>query len=412
MAAYLSLREFFNNHLPTKRTLQLWYHSIDGTPGICEASMKIIREKAESNLAEKKHQLLLTLQYDDITIRKGLYYCAEKQNFIGFPTYTSTSNNRTNEENSDTTLAKEALVYMVVGTDFKLPVGYELCNGLNSVDRAALTLQVIEQIEAAGARIISLTGDGLAGNKATAEELGARFDLDQPFFKSPTYPNQKIYVLWDPPHMIKLVRKHFSRNQIYHNDQLVDWGLLETIVDKQSLSNFNLCNKLTRIHINWHEKPMNVRLAVETISHSVANTLEQLRKDGYEQFENSSTTSEFIRHFDNGLDVLNFKQGQTSNDRYKQPLCIGTASHIFEFAEIFTQYVTQLEYRTETRSTPILQSRVKMGFLGFYSNFICLRHIYEDYVLNGPLETFYTFQFSQDHLETLFSLIRFNISSF
>lgn len=33
-AAYKSLRLFFNNNLPAIRTLQLWYTSVDGSPGI------------------------------------------------------------------------------------------------------------------------------------------------------------------------------------------------------------------------------------------------------------------------------------------------------------------------------------------------------------------------------------------
>lgn len=47
-----------------------------------------------------------------------------------------------------------------------------------------------------------------------------------------------------------------------------------------------------------------------------------------------------------------------------------------------------------------------MGFFGFLMNAISLNGIYKDFVLNGPLKVFYTMQFSQDHLETWFSLVR------
>lgn len=403
VACYSSLRIFFNKHLPSKRTLQLWYSSVDGTPGICRDALNILREKADDYLVENNHQLHLTLIYDDMHIRKQLCYNPAENEFIGFPTYTSSKNN----DEETPSLAYEALVYMVVGPDFKLPVAYELCNGLDAVDRAALTLQVIKEIEAVGAKVISLTGDGLAGNKSAAESLGARFDLDQPYFNSPTYPQQKIYIIFDAPHMIKLVRKHFSKNYIYHNNQLVDWNLLEALVQKQSLDNFNLCNKLKKLHIEWHQKPMNVRLAVETISNSVANSLEQLRKDGYEQYKNSATTVEFLRYFNDGFDVLNFGDDKQSDSRYKKPLNNETADHIFQFAEKFKQFIVELEYRTPTKNQALWTSTVGMGFFGFYSNFISLWGIYKDFVLNGPLKTFYPFQFSQDHLETFFSIIRY-----
>lgn len=315
---------------------------------------------------------------------------------------------KTNKTETNTeTLAKEALVYMVVGPDFKIPVAYELCNGLDSVDRAALTLQVITAVKTAGSIIMSLTGDGLAGNKAAAEILGANFQADKPYFQSPTFPEQRIYVLFDPPHMIKLVRKHFSSNSIYHHDELINWNLLEQLVAKQSTTNFNLFNKLTNLHINWNQKPMNVRLAVETISKSVADALEQLQKDGYDEFQNSEATVLFLRNFNNAFDILNYGAGTKKDNLYKQPLNENTADRIFNFAGEFKQYISELNVRTETgRLIPIFQSSVDRGFEGFYFNFSSLRGIYEDFTLNGPLKEFQAFQFSQDHLETFFSLIR------
>lgn len=406
MAAYKSLRLFFNKNLPARRTLQMWYTAVDGSPGISGSAIDIIREKAESYLAENKRQLYLTLMWDEMSIRKALCYCNENQTFIGFSTVNNSSQHSDNDNSSKLKLAKDALVYMVVGSDFKLPIAYELLTGLESVDRAALTLRAIKSIEEAGARVMSFTGDGIITNITTVEILGAKFNEGKPFFTSPTHPEQKIYVIFDPPHMLKLVRKHFSSNMIYHQDQLVDWELLNTLVKKQSSDNFNLCNKLTKTHMNWHQKPMNVRLAAETISKSVADTLDQLRTDGYEEFENCAITTEFIRFFNNAFDILNFGENRKGDGRFKQKICEDTANPIFEFAESFKRYISQLELRQKTKTVPILLSSAERGFFGFFTNFVSLQGIYEDFVLNGPLEEFYTFQFSQDHLETFFSLIR------
>lgn len=406
MAAYKSLRLFFNNNIPAKRTLQMWYASVDGSPGICESSLAIIHEKAESYLAENHHRLHLTLIWDEMSIRKQLCWCAEKQTFIGFSTVNNISDNSSNEDSSQSKLAKDALVFLVVGSDFKIPVAYELLNGLESINRAAIILQVIKCIEKAGAVVISLTGDGLAANLTTYETLGVKFDEGKSYFQSPTYPVQKIYIIFDPPHMLKLVRKHFSTNMIYYQNQLVNWGLLDLLVEKQSKDNFNLCNKLTKLHMNWHQKPMNVKLAAQTISKSVADTLKQLRKDAYTQFKDSETTEKFLQYFNDGFDILNFRENSKSDGRYKQKLCEDTANNIFEFAEHFKQFILQLEFRNKTTSKPILLSSAEKGFFGFYTDYNSLQGIYQDFVLNGPLKEFYTFQFSQDHLETFFSLIR------
>lgn len=249
------------------RTMKLWYSHIDASPGISCSSLDILREKAENYAAINGHPLHVCLINDEMFTRKELSYCNTTQTFIGFSTVTNSSQHIEGDK-SELKLAREALVYMVVGPDFKLAVAYELLDGLETEDRAALTLQVIKRIENVGAKVISLTSDGLAANVTTAEALGAQFSEGKPYFYSPTYPEQKIYIILDPPHMLKLVRKHFSSGHIHHKDQLVDWELLKKLAEKQSSDNFNLGNKLTMRHIEWHQRPMNVRMAAETISSS------------------------------------------------------------------------------------------------------------------------------------------------
>lgn len=366
--------------------------------------MEILREKAAIYLAENGHPLHINIMSDEIGIKKDLCYCNETQSFVGFSTVINES--EPNEDTSQLKLAKDALVFLAVGPNFKIPLAYEFLNGLEGHHRAALTLRVIAKAEATGARVMSLTTDALAANITTVEALGVKFDEGKTYFASPTYPEQRIYYIMDPPHMLKLIRKHFCLSKIYYQDQLIDWDLLKTLVERQSSENFNLCNKLTKNHMNWHQKPMNVRLAAETISKSTADTLEQLRIDGYTDFENSEATVEFLRYFNDAFDILNFGENRKEDGRYKQRLCADTANHILEFANKFKQYISQLELRQRTKRTPILVSSADKGFFGFYIDFISLQGIYEDFVLNGPLTEFYPFQFSQDHLETFFSLIR------
>lgn len=105
-----------------------------------------------------------------MAIRKEICYSSQMQSFIGLCTITNSSQHTTADEDSTPLkLAKDALVFMVVGPDFEVPVAYELLNGLESEDRAALTLRVIRSIEMTGVRLISLTTDGLAANITTAE---------------------------------------------------------------------------------------------------------------------------------------------------------------------------------------------------------------------------------------------------
>lgn len=370
-AGYKSLRHFFNGNLPAIRTLQSWYTCVDGTPGISGSSMCILREKADSYLIENKHKLKVALMCDEMRIRAELCYSSQKEAFVGYTTIAQRASK--GNDPSHLELADNALVYMVVGSDFKIPVAYELVHGLDGEQRAAITLKVIKSIETAGARVMSFTCDGLAANITCAEQLGVQFSEGKSYFVSPSFPTENIYIILDPPHMLKLIRKHFASNSIYNQHKLVDWKLLNTLVDKQSSDNFNLCNKLTSKHLNWHLKPMNVRLAAETISNSVADVLDQLREDGYLEFQNAESTTEFIRFFNNAFDILNCGEFSKRDSKFKQPLSKDTATKIFDFAAQFKLYIEALQIRKKTKSDPVLVSSANTVFLVFITTSSVLR---------------------------------------
>lgn len=408
------MRLFFNKHLPSTRTLRYWYTSVDGSPGINLSSLDILHEKAALHQEEKHYPLHVALMTDEMSIRKDLSWCSEKNSFIGFSTMSSSpqyiQKNRSQQSGMQPDLAKNAVVFMVVGFDFKIPVAYHLVAGIESADRAELTREVIKSVEAIGVIVMSLTSDGLYANLNVAGLLGANIDERKTYFQSPTFPERKIYIIFDPPHMLKLVRKHFSKAKLYSDDQLLDWDLLRILVEKQRVENFNLCNKLTEHHIDWHQKPQNVKLAAQTLSRSVADALEQLQSDGYEEFKNAKKTVEFLRNFNDLFDVLNCAEKDQTTNPLKQPLCEKTVVQILAFAESMKTYIEQLEIDVETKNTTkrklVFESRAHMGFIGFYIDLISLEGINNDFVRTGPLDVFYTKMFSQDHLETFFSLVR------
>lgn len=195
-AGYLSLRMYFNKNTPSKRTIQMWYSSVDGSPGINADALKIIREKASSYEAENKHKLHLTLISDEMAIKKKIQWNVVKESFDGFCSVTSISkhpeNQNSNQDAPQLKVAKDALVLIVVGPNFKVPVAYHLLNGLDAIDRAALTLETVRNVEETGAIVMSITADGLNANFTVAGLLGARLNEGKPYFYSPTLIDQKI----------------------------------------------------------------------------------------------------------------------------------------------------------------------------------------------------------------------------
>lgn len=403
---YEELRKFFNNNLPTNRTLQRWLRVIDVSPGIIETALDAIAEKAKSYKLEGK-QLLLTLISDEMSIRKHIEYNEHQSSFKGFPSIVNSK-----QSNKKLPIAKDALVFMAVGPDFRITVCYHIMCGLDATDRAILTKEVIRSIDNTGARVISITGDGLHANITVAKLLGANFEENKPYFASPGRPNQKVHVIFDPSHMIKLLRKYLAEQNLCHGDDKFDWQLLKKLVDKQDSDNFSLGNKLTMNHINYNSAKMNVGLAVQTISNSTADALEQLREDGYEDFDGCEKMVKFLRLSNNVYDVMNYGEGKKTDDQYKIPLCelnIEKVRTLFSEFENFVSGVTMDVKRSKSIKREAAKKQI--GFFGFLVNIRSTLNLYEDFIQNGPLDMFYTFQYSQDHVETYFSLVRASLGS-
>lgn len=145
-SAYRELRNFFNNNLPTIRCLQKWFKSVDASPGITQVALDVITEKASSYKSQGK-QLYLCLIYDEISLRKQVIWNESKISFEGFSEITNpTKKFKQNHNENEVPIVKDALVYMVAGLDFRITVAYQLIAGMNAIDRAALTKEVIRCI--------------------------------------------------------------------------------------------------------------------------------------------------------------------------------------------------------------------------------------------------------------------------
>lgn len=79
-------------------------------------------------------------------------------------------------------------------------------------------------------------------------------------------------------------------------------------------SDFNLTHKLTSRHVDFKNKKMNVRLAVQTLSDSTANSLQFLVEQNVPGFSNAEGTIKFIRIWNSTFDIMN-----TQNINHNRP---------------------------------------------------------------------------------------------
>lgn len=344
-AAYAYIRKVFNNNLPRIATLIEWYSSIDGSPGFKTEFYDVLRRKVDefkSKAENVNKEFLVCLMHDEMAINQKLQWDNLKKRFVGFATYTNSKKNASIDIDNYIPLEKQALVFMVVGENFKLALSYFLLNGISSEDRAHLTREVILRINETGAKVMAMTSDGYVGNISCSKILGADFDNGKPYFPDPGDSTRKIYVIWDPCHVLKLARNLFGSKKLFHNNKIIDWDLILKLYQIQSKSIVKLGNKLCQSHLNWRNRPMNVRLAAETLSDSVSDTLQQLSEDAVPGFEDVAATVEYIRINNNVFDIMNSRKSKEDPENFKRPISPETKTEYFDYFAKVRSYLKEI----------------------------------------------------------------------
>ena len=117
-----------------------------------------------------------------------------------------------------------------------------------------------------------------------------------------------------------------ARNALAHLGSIVDsekniirWNFFSSLNEIQESEGFHLRNKFSSRHLQFQKHKMNVQLAAQTLSASVANAIEFLDKTmKLKEFQNSIGTVKLIKKVDRLFDILNSRSPIANG--FKQPL--------------------------------------------------------------------------------------------
>ena len=98
----------------------------------------------------------------------------------------------------------------------------------------------------------------------------------------------------------------------------MEWKFIRLLHEEQIKQGLKFGNKLRSRHINYHRHKMNVSIAAQTISSSVADAIEFLRDTLHPSFANSLASIWFIRIFDCIFYLLNSRNPLGTG--FKRPL--------------------------------------------------------------------------------------------
>lgn len=398
-SAYKWVRRKVSNRLPATRTIQRWNANSDAN-SFNEAGFNLETKSTLEKLAQEKKangkELYVSLCFDEVSIRQHVQWLHGAKIFNGFINY--------GQRNDDEVpVANFALYFLItlIESGESLIFGYFLVKHLNTVEKSELIKNVIHEVNRTGCYLMSIAFDGLPTNFSACALLGASFDIEdfRPFFPNPDN-SKRISIILDPPHCIKLIRNFLAEKENLRdgNNNLVKWSYFEKLVTSNSEL---VTHKMTKNHINFHSNKMNVKIAAQTLSLSVAKSMELLLRNGDKSFSNAAGTINFVKNFNKAFDIFNSKHPDSSNI-FKRGLNLQYADKIFQFLDYFSGYIKSLKYKGNS----ILKSERKTGFLGFLINIETIRYFYNEFVLNSKIENILFFFFGQDLLESLFGRIR------
>ena len=265
--------------LPHPSSIKAWAASVDCNPGYLMNVIKCIG----SQVAKKPWMSDVVLIVDAMAIHKDTTWDPKTKRFVGTVDYGMAM------PEVMESLATEALVFMIAGLTghFKHPVVYVLQDKCSAAVQTQLMKDCIGLLYQEGLNVVAVVFDGCYTNQSTARMLGCKMQVSdmKTWFAHPQVPSSRIYVIFDVCHLMKLMRNLLGDYKVIcHQDtsgQLheIRWQYIENLNSLQEDIGFTFANKLKKKHILWTKYKMNVSLAAQTLSGSVANAISFLRDE-------------------------------------------------------------------------------------------------------------------------------------
>ena len=256
--------------LPHPSLIRKWSSILECEPGFIKEAFESLQKDATS-CPEKQDCCLII---DAMSTRKQTLWDSQQDKYVGFVNYGTVPTEKPD------ILASEAVVFLLVGarSHWKCPIGYFLADKMSAKTQAQLVRIALEMAAEAGLRVWSITTDGTTVNISMFRELGGNFttsyDSMVTKFKHPT-ENYYVYGILDPCHMLKLARNALAHltSFVDEENKLIKWNFFISLNTIQDSEGFTLANKLSSKHLKFERHKMNVKLAAQTLSSSVADAI-------------------------------------------------------------------------------------------------------------------------------------------
>ena len=200
-------------------------------------------------------------------------------------------------------VATSAFVLLIrsISGNWKQPLGYYLVNGGCPTDTMEdIVKEAIDKLECIGLNVVVVMSDQGSNFYSLAQRL--KVTPEEPWF---THNGRKIFLMFDPPHLIKSVRNNLMKYSLRFGEHAASWKDVEAVYARDSALPIRSVPKLTEKHIRPNNfQKMKVKLATQVLSHTVAATICMYVSVGALP-SSAMGTAEFIEKFDSIFDCVN-----------------------------------------------------------------------------------------------------------
>lgn len=374
--AYRILSKLFC--LPSVQTLKKCVRNLDIYPGISENVIAAFRAKV-SNFT--KDQKLCVVAFDEIKLKPHVNFDCKRDVLEGLQDLGSS--------NVQNLVADHALVFYVRGLvePWKQPFAYYLTH--STVEKqilAELLREVLRSILNLGLIPKAIVCDQGSNNRACLSGvLGVT--AEKPYFK---VEENTIVCFYDSPHLLKNIRNNLKRSGYTYRGNLIEWAHIHQFYQQDCKLGVRQAPKLTRKHFDLPGfSRMNVRMAAQILSHSVAKGMSLMSSFGALP-PSAERTAEFCNLFDSLFNVFNSRCFRSAK---KFASGLSACSDHWKLLDEAEAYLKELK-PCSVFSQPCLN--------GWIQNIHALR------MLHGSLseQTLLTYRLNQDCVENFFSQVR------
>lgn len=374
--------------LPCKASLCNWVRNFTVTCGFSDTVMTVMQEKVTGLSPENRCCVLLL---DEMSLRRGLTYDRRFDNIIGFEDLGANSQSNA--------LASSCLCFMVRGLrdNWKQPFAFMFSSSAIKADKVqSLLIDCLSRLHEIGLDVKAVISD--QGSNFTAAYKNMGVTANEPFIKV----NEKtVFIFYDPCHLIKSARNVLEKNSVHSGKNVATWEHLKCLYNVDAKRRYRLAPRLTSQHINLTSfSKMRVKLATQTLSHSVAAAVETNCSIG-SLAPVAMGTAEYAEKFDTLFDCFN------SSEVYCTKVYRGSLSRRSKHRTILLDiqsWLSTLKVITVSTRRDIT-AQVKC-FHGWQSNINALLLLWNDLSSNHGFKFLLTRRLNQDPLENFFGVIR------